>query len=122
MIVIDASIAIKLIHLQEEGSKQAIELLKKHIEGEEEIIIPQLLFLEVANALTTKTHVHEDQIREGIGLLYQANFLVFNIKEENVLDASLLARKYKTSVYDMLYAVIAKEKKNVLNYCRRKIY
>lgn len=110
MIVIDASIATKLINLQEEGSEQAVKLLKKHLDGEEEIIIPQLLFIEVANALTTKTHVHEDQIKEGIDLLYQANFSIFTVKEENILDASLLAREYKTSVYDMLYAVIAKEK------------
>lgn len=114
MIVIDASIATKLINLQEEGSELAIEHLKKHLEGEEEIIIPQLLFLEVANALTTKTHIHTDQIKEGIDLLYQANFSIFTVKEENVLDASLLAKKYKTSVYDMLYAVIAKEKNTYL--------
>lgn len=109
MIVIDASVATKLINTQEDGSIEALLLLKNHLNGVDKIIIPQLLYIEVANALTTKTLVHEDQIREGINLLYKSNFIIFSVKEKNILEASLLARKHKTSIYDMLYAIIAKE-------------
>jgi predicted nucleic acid-binding protein len=33
---------------------------------------------------------------------------------EELVDAGVLAKKYKTSVYDMIYAVVAKNKKCAL--------
>lgn len=110
MIVIDASIAIKLINTHEDGGDKAAELLKNHIAGEDEIIIPHFLYLEVANALTTKSNIIETQIQEGIDSLYDAKFVHFDVGKDDIEDASILAKQYKTSVYDMLYAVIAKKK------------
>lgn len=114
MIVIDASVATKLINTKEEGSGKALGLLKKHIEGDEDILVPPLLFLEVANALATKSHMSQPEITRGIDFLYNATFLVHEVTKENIQDAASLAKQYKTSVYDMLYAVIAKERKCVL--------
>lgn len=108
MIIIDASVAVKFINTQEEGSDKALELLRSHIKFEEEIIIPSFLLIEVANALTTKTHVSESGIKEGLDLLYEARFTLYEVGKEEIEEASMLSRKYKTSVYDMLYAIIAK--------------
>lgn len=110
MRIIDASIAIKLINTQEEGSTAAFNLLLAHIKGEEKIIVPSLLFIEVANALATKSLVKEEHIKHGIHLLYEANFIIFDINEKMLIESSILAKKYGTSVYDMVYAVIAKDR------------
>ena len=114
MIIIDASVATKLINIQEEGSSKAAELLSAHVKGQEKITVPQLLFLEVANALATKSQIQETQIEEGIGLLYEAKFKVSDIQKSDVVDAALFAKRYKTSVYDMLYVILAKKNNCIL--------
>ena len=114
MIVIDASVATKLINIQEEGSGTAIKLLIAHIQKEETILVPSLLFIEVANALTTKSTIEEADVQKGIHLLYESNFTIEDVTEKDLTEASLLAKKYNTSVYDMIYAVIAGKKQVTL--------
>ena len=46
MITIDASVASKWILSHEEYSDKALNLYKKHIENEEEILVPTLLFIK----------------------------------------------------------------------------
>ncbi|MDO8658468.1 MAG: type II toxin-antitoxin system VapC family toxin [Candidatus Levybacteria bacterium] len=111
MIVLDASVATKFINTQEKESNIAEKLLQAHIEEKEKIIIPSLLFFEVANALATKTDLKGEYIKRGLRLLYDANFVIYKVNQEDIIEAALLAKKYKTSVYDMVYAVIAKNKK-----------
>ncbi len=120
MIVIDASIVLKFINTQEEGSGNAAEILRNHIAGTDEIIVPSLLFIEVANALVTKSKIKEVRIVEGLELLYAASFKVYEIQESEIQEASILANKYKTTVYDMIYAVIAKKKNIKLVTADRK--
>jgi len=111
MIVLDASVATKFINTQEKESDIAEKLLRAHIEEKEKIIIPSLLFFEVANALATKTDLKEEYIKRGLCLLYDANFVIYEVNQDDIIEAALLAKKYKTSVYDMVYVVIAKNKK-----------
>lgn len=111
MIVLDASVATKFINTQEKESDIAEKLLRAHIEEKEKIIIPLLLFFEVANALATKTNLKEEYIKRGLSLLYDANFVIYEVNQEDIIEAALLAKKYKTSVYDMVYVIIAKNKK-----------
>lgn len=113
MIVIDASVAIKLIS-SEKGSEQAVGLFISHRENKQEITVPEFLFIEVANALTTKTASTNASIKNGLQILHRASFLLHKITEDNLIKAALQAKKYHTSVYDMLYAVIAKEQKTTL--------
>ena|SRR3989304_3725144 len=110
MIVIDASIVIKLLY-KEEASDTANDLLTSHLENKEKIIVPKFLFIEVANALTTKTSYTKGEIKDGLNLLYSFNFSIYELTKEDLIKASTFAKQYRTSVYDMLYAVIAKNKK-----------
>jgi len=117
MIVVDTSVAIKWLNKEEKDSELAYLLYKKHIAGAEAvevIVVPPLLFIEAANTLATKSNSAKEDIETGLTFLFEANFEVYNITLGDLVDAGVLARKYKTSVYDMLYAVIAKNKKCVL--------
>ena len=111
MIVLDASVATKFINTQEKESDIAEMLLQAHVEEKEKIIVPSLLFFEVANALATKTDLKEEYIKRGLRLLYDANFVIYEVNQEDIIESALLAKKYKTSVYDMAYVIIAKNKK-----------
>ncbi len=111
MIVLDASVVTKFINTQEKESDIAEKLFQAHIEEAEKILVPTLLFFEVANALATKSDLKDEYIERGLSLLYNANFVIYQVNQKDMIEASLLAKKYKTSVYDMVYAVIAKNKK-----------
>src|SRR3972149_638099 len=114
MIVIDASVARKWILEKEEYSDKALLIYKDHIEGKETVLVPELLFIEVANTLVTKSQLTIDEVSKGLSFVYKASLNTGGVDEKNILKISRLAKKYSTSVYDMLYAVIAKENKTIL--------
>lgn len=114
MIVVDTSIAIKWINPGEEGGKLADLIYEKHMAMQEIIIVPQLFFIEAANALATKSISTKQDLEKGITLLYQSQFKIYETTSQTLHEAARLAKEYKTSVYDMLYAVIAKENGIVL--------
>ena len=110
MIVIDTSVGIKLLNPQEKGSETAKKLLEEHYDRVNEIVIPNYFYIEAANAIATKK-LSDEQIISGIKLLIECNFGYHPVSEDNLIRAALLAKKYRVSVYDMLYAVIAEANK-----------
>jgi len=114
VIVIDASIAVKWIMEGEDDREKAQLLYQNHYTGKEGILVPDLIFLEVANSLVTKSKTNWKTIRKQLNFMFNSNLTVYCPKEDIVQTASKLAQKYHTSVYDMLYAVIARKHKTVL--------
>lgn len=109
MIVVDASIVTKAALPLEADYEKAMQLLDNHTFGIEEIIVPDFLFYEVANALTTKSAIPLKSALKLISSIYELKFNIYSLNEADVVQAIKLAKKYKTSVYDMLYAVVAKK-------------
>lgn len=114
MIVVDASIAVKWILANEEYEERALLIYQNHITQKEKIIIPSLLFIEVANSLVTKSATSISIIKKALVFLYNAHFQIYEPNYDDVMEAMLGAKKYKTTVYDMLYLVVAKKHKTVL--------
>ncbi len=114
MIIVDTSIVIKWIFKNEDNWTDAFSLYEKHLKGVEEIVVPQLLFYEVANVLATKSKIPTKTIASDMNFLYEANLGLHQENSKELIEASILAKRYKTSAYDMLYAVIAKNKKCIL--------
>ena len=113
MIVVDASVAIKWIE-KEEDSEKAVLLQKSHLLKQNEIIVPQLIYFEIANTLSTKSKVEEKYIELGINIVYNTDLKIEQLEKVDLLKASNLAKKHKTSVYDMIYAVVAKKYDTIL--------
>lgn len=113
MIVVDASVAIKWIR-EEKDRDKAIILHKDHLEKREEIIVPQLLYYEVANTLATKFSLTNKIIKRGLDFIFGTTLVIYLVDREDILQASSLASEYKSSFYDMLYAVVAKKHKTIL--------
>lgn len=114
MIVVDTSVAIKWLNKGEENSEQAFLLYKNHITQRETIIVPELLFIEAANALSTKKIIPDSDIQEGINFLFASHFTIQTLTEDLLVEAAFLAKQHQTSVYDMLYAVLAKHNNTLL--------
>lgn len=113
MIVIDASVASKFF-LSEKDSEKAQILLDNHLLGTEQILIPQFLFLEVTNTLTSKTSFLIQDVTASLATLYESEFKIWDLTQVDLQEASKLAKRCKTSVYDMIYSVIAKNNKTNL--------
>jgi len=114
MIVIDASVAAKWILEHEQDTDKALIILKNHTFSIEEIIVPDLFFYEIANTLATKSGMTSKEVIVALGKVYQSNLSVYHPLEVDVSQTTKLAKEYKTSVYDMLYAVVAKTHKATL--------
>lgn len=114
MIVIDTSVVIKWIKQDEKDRDIAIRIYQEHLNNKVKIIVPQLLFIEAANVLVTKSSFSSSDIRNGLEFIYDMNLSIHKVEKEEISLASILARKYKTSIYDMLYAVVAQRHKTVL--------
>lgn len=112
--IIDASIAIKWLKKEEESSQEALQILESFISGKDKIIVPSLFFIEVANSLVTKSNTTIDIIKKELDYLFRINLSSYDPDSKDIHKTSFLAKKYKTSVYDMLYAVVAKKHKTIL--------
>lgn len=109
MIFVDSSVAFKWLKSKNEPFfERATRLLEGHIRGEIRIGTLSLLFVEIANVLTTKTATKLKVVHADLLKLYGFGLEFYRETKEDVVTSALLARKHKTSVYDMLYATVAK--------------
>jgi predicted nucleic acid-binding protein len=109
MIVVDTSVAAKWVLEGEIYKEKSIKILSNHFDGVEKVLVPDLFFYEIANTLATKTKLSQEEINDSLKVIFQAELDVKHSVESDIYKAASQAKKYKTSVYDMLYAVVAKE-------------
>lgn len=112
--IIDASVVVKWLNKNELDSDKAFALYKEHIEKGNQISAPQLLFIEIANYLATNTNTSQTNIKKSLNFLYESILTICAVTEDVLIEAAILAKKYKTSVYDMIYAVLAKKNNTIL--------
>ena len=110
MVVIDASVISKLFLPLEENRQEAKEILRKHLQEQEEIYVPDLAFYEVANTLATKTAVPLAKVLKDLKRLDKFSFNVEHFSIEAIGQAAKIAKDKHVSVYDAVYAVLAQDK------------
>jgi len=110
MVIIDASVINKVFLPNEENHDTALEIIQKHLQKSEGILVPDLIFYEVANTLVTKTVIPEVKILKSLEQLDNFKLLVINPTIEELIKVAKFASTYHVSVYDAVYAVLAVEK------------
>lgn len=111
MVIIDTSVAYKFFDPEEDGYDLALNILQDHLSGNQTIIIPDLLLYELANAWATKTKAESGKINDNLSDFKEYKFKVEQVSFDLITNAIELSRRYKISVYDACYAVLAKKKK-----------
>jgi predicted nucleic acid-binding protein len=111
MIVIDASVTSKLYLPHEEGYEKVKTIFAQHVANEERIVVPDLLFYEVANTLTTKSNIPLEQTVASLENLYLFKLVIVALSTKEMVATMKFAKNYHVSVYDASYAVLAEEKK-----------
>ena len=105
MKVVDASVV--LTYLLKEGK---VGILKKILSSGNNIV-PDWMFVEVANTLATKTNINESEAKYIFELVYELALENKSIDRKILSEAMVEAKKYKVAVYDMIYAVMARKLK-----------
>ncbi len=106
MIVSDASIILKLI-FEEQDTPLALQLREKHITGEEKIAAPELLYYELANVLAAKVLISVKNASSALAEIFNLEIETFTLGVEEFLSSIIVSRKYKISVYDASYVILA---------------
>ncbi len=106
MIVLDASIILKLI-FEEQDTPQALQLRENHITGEDKIAAPELLYYELANVLAIKVAIPVKDASSALTEIFNLEIETFTLGVEEFLSSISVSRKYKISVYDASYMILA---------------
>ncbi|MBI3273622.1 MAG: type II toxin-antitoxin system VapC family toxin [Candidatus Colwellbacteria bacterium] len=107
MVVLDASVILKWL-LPETGSENALRFRDQHISGEERIIVPSLVFYEIANVLRYHTKISDEELVSLFEIFNDLELIAINPAFSDMTDTMLYARHKNVSVYDAVYVVLAK--------------
>ena len=122
MIVLDASVVLKWIFADEDGGERAADFKDAHVSGHEIIAVPDLLFYEIGNVLSTKTRLTEAAIAEAFSLLWEFSLERFDFGLDEFQNCLGLARKYNVTLYDAAYVELSRRLKCTLVTADRKLY
>ena len=103
--VVDASVIVKWF-LDEEGNDKSLELKNQHIQNKILLVVPELIFLEVLNALKFKEKDEEKLIKIS-SILLKIRFMIIQIDRIILEKAVQLSLQYDLTIYDALYAALA---------------
>ncbi len=103
--IVDASVIVKWF-LAEKGSDKALEIQQEHINGKVTIVVHELAFLEVLNALRYKGAT-EKSLHEAAKHLFDLQLSVERASYHLLEKAASLALQHNISLYDAMYAALA---------------
>lgn len=122
MIVLDASVVIKWVFVDEDGGERARYYKERHISEEEIIAVPELFFYEIANVLATNTKLSVEDTNEAFSLIWNFGLEVFNFGVEEFLSGIALSKQYRISLYDAAYIELARRLNCKFITADRKLY
>jgi len=107
-LVLDASVGVKWFSARDEASlTQALAIRDAHTEGHAVIVVPDLFFYEVANAIAQKKFIPPEAVQSAIANMFALGVTAISIDHE-LLDASVtLSRELNITVYDSIYVAVA---------------
>jgi len=106
--IIDASVGFKWL-AEEEGSSLAVHLLEEHMQGQRHLIVPDLFFYELLNAVRFKP-VDENIIAHAIADIGSFQLTHVEVSFRLLDHAAKLALQYGLTIYDATYLALAEIK------------
>ncbi len=109
-VVADASVVLKWF-IEEDYSGHARLLRDDHLYGRVTVHAPNILMVEVANALrkyVARGLLTREQAMRGVRALYEAGIRLEEVSPELLLEALGYSIDNNVTVYDALYVVLAR--------------
>mgnify|MGYP001558787121 FL=1 len=108
LLVTDTSVILKW-YKEEIYSEIAVKIKDKFVEGIHEIVVPDLILYELANAMRYDKGFGDDLIKQSIRQLVDLEIDI-TIPAEGLISESVdYARKYDISIYDAVYVALANQ-------------
>jgi predicted nucleic acid-binding protein len=107
-LAIDASVGVKWFSAEGEAYvAQARSILKAQASGDIKLVVPDLFFHEIANALTCKKTIPISLVEDSLALLFSLGLSVYSPGEAFYRSTVRLARKHNITEYDACYVSVA---------------
>jgi len=106
IIVLDASVILKWF-VEEEWSEIAADIKSEYSKGKLSIVVPSLVFYEVANVLRYKTEFGLKDVTVALTSLYALQFEIWGFEYVLASKTIELAYIYGITIYDAAYLGLA---------------
>jgi predicted nucleic acid-binding protein len=103
--VVDASVVVKWF-VNEKGNEEAHKLKEEHLSGKITLIVPELIFLEVINALRFKKS-EVGALDRSVKYLLETFLHIEQLNQYILQKAIEVSLKYDLSMYDAVYGALA---------------
>ena len=108
MSVLDASVVLKWL-VTESDSDKALQLRESSYREREDIVVPDLLLYEAANALRYHTDFSADEIKEAIETLFDMGIEIVAPTLSLLKRAIEIAKSEDVTCYDAIYLALAED-------------
>lgn len=109
-VVLDTSVVVKWF-VEEKDSKKALKLLKDYQNGQLKIIAPEIVSLELANALFFGAGYKNKLLKESLDAFYALDLSLIPLTKSFIQEASEYMEKFKIAIYDALFIFLAEKEK-----------
>ncbi len=106
--VVDASVLVKWF-MEEEDRDRALGLRELHTSGRSTLVVSELTFLEILNALRYAPRANEEDGAEALHVLENLHLQVKPVGFNLLRKANAIARAYKITIYNALYVALAEQ-------------
>lgn len=121
-LVIDTCVAVKWHVQSEPGARDALSILRAHLDGQFRIIAPEIIVVELANALRYSTDASGPWVDEAIADTFALDLALVPAGEMLVRSAAQIALEHGITIYDALFAALARKRGCPLVTCDRKAF
>jgi predicted nucleic acid-binding protein len=97
----------------EPKSDEALKLLDSYVQGSVELIVSEMLFCEVGNALRYKPDYDTQKWKTALTQLFNLHMNVTHLNEDLITRTGEIAYEEKVTFYDALPVAIAEHAKTV---------
>ncbi len=109
-LVIDASVGVKWFSARnEESLPQALAIRDAHIAGHISVLVPDLFFYEVANAIVQKKFMPYPTVQAAVESLFALGVNTVLLNSDLLFASASLSRQVNITVYDACYIAVAQK-------------
>jgi len=106
--VVDASVVVKWLNQEREAAtRQALTLLERAMQGEDELMSVDLLVYEVLNALIKGNRLRGRLLEEAVEVFFRLPLGLHNCDISLVSTAAIIAEQHQMTFYDAVYVALA---------------
>ena len=107
--VLDTSVGVKWFsQAGEEDLAQALKLRQEFIEGQARLLVPELFFVELANALRYNPHFSVGDVQAALSSVWSMELERVDLSSQALKEVVHVAYQYDVTLYDAIFLALAK--------------